>query len=397
MTGFDELWERFLSDALSEEDAKELQRLLGQKNQQIPAAIDKLLRDKELKGLAPVDREKVLLSRILETRPETSIVPETRPAPATHPAPATRTIGRLWKWIAAAAILLLVIGTPYLFRTQQKTNTAQLPKTTNDLPPGHNGAILTLSNGQNIILDSAGNGVLASDANVKVIKKDGKISYEGKTAEVLYNDISTPKGRQWQLTLSDGTKVWLNAESSIHYPIRFSASGKNQRVVEVTGEAYFEVAHNPNAPFIVKTAQREIRVLGTHFNVNAYSNEPALKVTLLEGSIKVVSGPNNTLLQPGEQIISNSIAAQPIVKDVNTDDVIAWINGRFKFDNSDIRTVMRQIARWYNVEIEYRGTPPNYQFEGGTYRNINLSEVLKVLELSGVHFQLEENKIIVMP
>lgn len=383
MTRFEDLWERFLSDTLSEAEARELKHLLQVRDGRIPDAIDKLLQDRDWNGLAPLDKGEAILQRVLNSD-----------SPQRHGL--LRKMAGLGRWAAAAILLFLVAGIYFLSSRRQGNQAlvSQKQNTPKDMPPGHNGAILTLSNGEKIILDSAGNGVLASDASVNVVKKDGRISYEGKAGEVVYNDIVTPKGREWQLTLGDGTKVWLNAGSSIHYPLSFL---ENQRVVEITGEAYFEVAPNAKAPFIVKTAQREIRVLGTHFNVNAYVDEPALKVTLLEGSVKVVNGSSNTIIKPGEQLVSTAISAVPSVKEVDTDDVVAWINGRFKFDNSDIRTVMRQIERWYNVEVEYRGTPPNYQFVGGTYRNINLSEVLKVLELSGVHFERAENKIIVLP
>jgi ferric-dicitrate binding protein FerR (iron transport regulator) len=250
-----------------------------------------------------------------------------------------------------------------------------------------------LSNGKQIVLDSAGNGTLASDSHIKVIKKDGQLSYEGKTAEVLYNTVSTPKGRQWQLTLNDGTKVWLNAASSIHYPINFIG---NQRIIEITGEAYLEVSPNASVPFIVKTPTQEIQVLGTHFNINAYADEPILRTTLVEGSIKVTAAGKTTILHPAEQVANNTAIGDLATTKPDVSNVIAWINGRFKFDHSDIKTVMRQIARWYDVEVEYRGTLPDYQFAGGTFRNNNLSEVLQVLELSGLHFKLENHKIIVM-
>lgn len=370
MSEFDDLWENYLSDNLDEAQQERLRQLLEDGSSAIPQAIDKMLGDRELKGLAPADREAVLLERILN---------------ASRQAAPVRRINRRWTRAAAvAAILLLLAGIAVIYRPKPAIQTPVAA----EIRPGHNGAILTLSNGKRIVLDTAANGALASDNQVKVIKKDGQLSYEGAAEDIVYNTVSTPKGRQWQLTLGDGTKVWLNAASSIRYPIGFP---KKQRLVEVTGEAYFEVAQNPESPFIVKTPAQEIQVLGTHFNVNVYDDEPAPKTTLLEGSIKVTSAGKSLLLHPGEQ--ANDLK----INKVDAANVIAWINGRFKFDNSDIKTVMRQIARWYDVEVEYKGTIPDYQFVGGTFRNNNLSEVLQVLELSGLHFKLENRKIIVMP
>ncbi|HEY4290961.1 MAG TPA: FecR domain-containing protein [Puia sp.] len=388
MNEFDDLWERILSDQLSEEDQHRLRQLLQTQNQQIPDAIDKMLMDKDLKGLAPADREQVLLQRILsghtaaETPLQSAIV---------------RPFYRRRTWAAAAAILLLLAATTtILYLNHRKAAPAGTPASAiakQDILPGHSGAILTLSNGKQIVLDSAGNGTLASDSHIKVIKKDGQLAYEGKTAEVLYNTVSTPKGRQWQLTLGDGTKVWLNAASSIHYPISFTG---NERKIEVTGEAYLEVSPDAVSPFVVMTPTQRIQVLGTHFNVNAYADEPILRTTLLEGSIKVNATGKTILLHPGEQVANNPTTGDLATTKPDVSNVTAWINGRFKFDHSDIKTVMRQIARWYDVEVEYRGNLPDYQFAGGTFRNNNLSEVLQVLELSGLHFKLENHKIIVM-
>jgi transmembrane sensor len=338
-----------------------------------------------------------LLARAKGREPETRLQAADQPQAQVIPlSPRPSPLRRLW--IAAAVVFILLLGgTAWFFinhthKGQVPVAQAATPK--RDVAPGHNGAILTLSNGKKILLDSAGNGVLASNSGVAVIKKDGAIAYQGKTGEMVYNMVATPKGRQWQLTLSDGTRVWLNAGSSLRYPVSFP--GK-ERLVEMTGEVYFEVAQNANAPFIVQTPKQSIQVLGTHFNVNAYGDEPIFRTTLLEGSVQVMNSHKKVVIKPGQQADNNYTTGALAVKDANVDDAIAWINGRFKFDNSDLKTVMRQIARWYDVEVEYRGNIPNSQFGGGTYRNNNLSEVLQVLELSGVHFKLEERKIIVTP
>ena len=403
MNEFENLWERFLSDQLTVEEQQQLRQLLTTQNRQIPDAIDRMLLDNDLTGLAPANREQVLLQRILSAAAKEpasadggqSLAPVgAKGAVQNSQSPTGNNLFRR-TWAAAAAIFLLLAAGATLYLNNRKTI---IPATApsiakHDIPPGHNGAVLTLSDGKQIVLDSAGNGTLASDNQVKVVKKDGQLFYEGKTAEILYNTVSTPKGRQWQLTLNDGTKVWLNATSSIHYPISFTGS---QRIIEITGEAYLEVSPNAGAPLIVKTPTQEIQVLGTHFNINAYADEPILRTTLLEGSIKVAAAGKTILLHPGEQVANNTAAGDLATTKPDVSNVTAWINGRFNFDHSDIKTVMRQIARWYDVEVEYRGTLPDYQFAGGTFRNNNLSEVLQVLELSGLHFKLENHTIIVM-
>jgi ferric-dicitrate binding protein FerR (iron transport regulator) len=293
--------------------------------------------------------------------------------------------------MAAAAVLLLLATGVWLWKDDRPTH--PLPQYATAGQPGKPGAVLTLSDGRQVLLDSAGDGLLASDNTVKVVKKDGRIVYEGMAGESLYNTISTLKGQQWQLTLGDGTRVWLNAASSIHYPLSFTDSA---RVVEITGEACFEVTPNSNAPFLVRAGKREIRVLGTRFNVNAYADEPVFKATLLNGAVSVGNGLQTVLLQPGEQAVEQEGGNGLGKQQTDTSNVMAWINGRFRFDQSDLQTVMRQIARWYDMEIEYKGAIPGYHFAGGTFRSSRLEEVLEVLALSGVHFKVENRKIIVM-
>jgi transmembrane sensor len=313
---------------------------------------------------------------------------------------------------AAAAVLLLMAGGLWLYESRKpevgsRESASAMPR--KDVLPGHNGAVLTLSNGQKIVLDSAGNGQLAKDANVAVIKKDGEIIYRGKTDEIVYNTISTAKGRQWQLTLPDGTKVWLNAASSIRYPLSFTGS---ERMVEITGEAYFEVVHNAKMPFRVhiNTPSGDggiIEDIGTHFNVNAYSDEANIKTTLLEGSVKVSTGhhsslvnPNSSLtLLPGQQAQVNAkTQSVKLVKDADVMQAVAWKNGVFAFTDANLPAVMRQLARWYNVEVEYAGAIPTGEFNGKIGKNLTLAQVLKGLTSTRVNFRIENsNKIIILP
>lgn len=276
-----------------------------------------------------------------------------------------------------------------------KTGTTN--KFKNDVSPGGNKATLRLADGSVIMLDETKNGILTQQGTANIIKIDGKLLYDitpEKINQVVYNTISTPKRGQYQLELSDGTLVWLNASSSIHFPTSFV--GKERRV-EITGEAYFEVAKDANKPFIVSVNSSEVQVLGTHFNINAYSDEDEVRTTLLEGSVKFVDGNNSSFLEPGQQSQLTKDRNVRVIKDVDVNGVVAWKNGQFNFDNAGIESIMRQLSRWYDVDIEYKGKTDDI-FVAEMSRNIKLSDVLKALELTGrVKFEIEGNKIIVMP
>ncbi len=303
-------------------------------------------------------------------------------------------------WIAAASVIL-VAGTIGLFITKNRPGNQQLavdlPKKKeliHDIAPGQNGAILTLASGQTILLDSAVNGSLAQQGNVSVIKKNGELVYkrEGKTSEVVFNTMTTPIGRQFTLVLADGSRVWLNAASSITFPTAFNGE---ERVVNVTGEAYFEVAHNSAMPFIVEMGKNRVNVLGTHFNVNAYDDESVVSVTLLEGSVNVNSGNGNKIIKPGQQAQINKDEKISLIRDVDVDNVVAWKNGRISFQGADIGTVMRQMSRWYDVDIVYDHKLDDL-FYADMARSTMLSDVLKALELTrNVHFKIEGRKVTV--
>lgn len=309
----------------------------------------------------------------------------------------------LWKRVAAAVLILIIGGAgSYFFMKkhsapQQQMQTAQ---TTHDILPGGNKATLTLSNGKTIILNKANNGMLASAGNMNVIKvNNGMLTYKVNTSTnlapsmVQYNTLTVPRGGQFQLTLSDGTKVWLNAASSIRYPVAFT--GK-ERVVEITGEAYFEVAKDATEPFIVKRGSMVVQVLGTHFNVNAYNDEGIMKVTLLEGLIKVQltnGGRQSTIVHPGEQAQLNKAGAIKLMKDANVNDAVSWKNGFFSFRNDNLEEVLLKLSRWYNVDVVYdSGVNNQQQFSGRIDRNLTLSQVLKGLELTHAHFKIEANR-----
>ncbi|MGH2565646.1 MAG: FecR family protein, partial [Ginsengibacter sp.] len=259
---------------------------------------------------------------------------------------------RPWlKYVAAAAVLVFLFGGYWLFTGKKVTNG---PGQTNIVKidveaPKVTKATITLASGKQIVLDSAGNGLLAVQKNVQLVKlADGQIAYNGNgttNTSIEYNTLSNPRGSKViNLTLSDGSKVWLNAESSLRYPTAFTGA---VRKVEITGEAYFEIAHDANKPFKVTRGETEVTVLGTHFNVNAYDDEEALKVTLLEGSVKVSQGNSNQTLSPGEQAQVTSQKQIYLDKAPDLDQVMAWKNGLFNFNKTDIGTIMRQVQRWY--------------------------------------------------
>jgi transmembrane sensor len=303
---------------------------------------------------------------------------------------------RKWWNYAAAAILLFFVAGYFLSKntTKKQPVIAEQP-VRKDIPAGRQGAILTLSNGHRIILDSAGNGIVTREAGVKVIRKDGELSYGGNTDEVLYNQVVTPRGRKWQLTLGDGTKVWLNAASSIRYPISFV--GK-ERIVEVSGETYFEVAPDKNRPFKINIAGKEsIEVLGTRFDVNAYDDEDAMRTTLLEGSVKVMRGKSSRSLSPGQQaVLGNGTDSIKIINDANIDEVMAWRNGRFIFSDMDLKSIMRQLTRWYDVDVLYEGKTPEIRIGGIIHNDVYLSTVMEFLGENGVHYKIEGKTITIM-
>ncbi|MCR8558358.1 FecR domain-containing protein [Mucilaginibacter sp. BJC16-A38] len=307
------------------------------------------------------------------------------------------------KHVAAAAIFLAAASTIMyciMHRQQQNQVAVNKPAVTHDVNPGGNKATLTLSNGATYVLDSAKNGILTQNGKISIKKeKDGQIVYaadgvKSTTAdENMYNTMTTKAGGQYQVLLADGTKVWLNSESSIKYPTAFKGS---QRIVELTGEAYFEVAKNAAMPFIVKVNDMQVKVLGTHFNIMAYNDEAAVKTTLLEGSVKLSIGQASNVLKPGQQGMVNKNGQIKVV-DVDTDLAIAWKNGYFEFDRSNIQEIMAQLSRWYDTKVTYEGKIPDDEFVGRIERGVKLSQVLRILELSHVHFKIENKNIIVTP
>ncbi|HEY9258465.1 FecR family protein [Chitinophaga sp.] len=305
-----------------------------------------------------------------------------------------------WRMAAAVVLLLISAGGIYFGKTRTLPPRQQpVAAIVTDLKaPANTRAMLTLANGQQIILDSAANGFLAMQANTRIVKNSaGQITYlsSGENASLQFNTLTVPTGsKAVSLVLSDGTKVWLNVASSITYPTTFL--GK-ERKVQIKGEAYFEVASNPAMPFRVSKAGSgtDILVLGTHFNVNAYDGEPDIKITLLEGAVKVSRQNQSATLRPGEQArVSTTI---DVVKEVAIDGVVAWKEGLFVFDKTDIQSMMRQAERWYGITVQYPNGVPAEEFTGSLSRDVSLSEFLKILEYSEVTVKIKGNNVMINP
>ncbi len=299
------------------------------------------------------------------------------------------------KTIAAAAVIIFImIAIGYFFMNPKLAVTKSFAQNIQqqDVLAGSKKAILTIENGTNIDLDKQKNGVLTNISNHQVEKNNDQLVYTNNVtpSEIQYHTITTPNGGEYEVVLADGTKVWLNAASTLRFPTAFVG---NSRTVSLTGEAYFEVTTNKNKPFIVQVENTQIQVLGTRFNIMSYANEQAIKTTLVEGSVLVTNNNNKALLQPGNQAIISKQNIETIPVDVN--EAIAWKNGLFTFNKTELKTIMRQLARWYDVEVTYLGNIPEKRFVGDIERNSNLSQVLKILTSSGIKFTIEGKKLIV--
>ncbi|SFM62809.1 FecR family protein [Chitinophaga sp. YR627] len=303
----------------------------------------------------------------------------------------------------AAAVALLIGVATFLWVNQRKpagpgNNMAAAGKNM-PIAPGRDGAILTLADGSTMVLDSAGNGVLANQNGTSVVLQNGQLAYntgDGAAGAPVYNTVSTPKGRQFKLILPDGTKVWLNAASIIRYPTSFEGKERN---ITLQGEAYFEVSQDAKTPFKVTTDEATtIEVLGTSFNINAYTNENIIRTTLLDGAVRINAYHQTATLKPGQQAAVKPSKGQMVVLNaVNTDQVMAWKNGLFNFDDASLDEVMRQLERWYDIEVVYEKGIPTAHFGGEINKQNTLQDVLHILEGSKVDFQLEGRKLIVKP
>lgn len=308
-----------------------------------------------------------------------------------------------WLWIRVAAAILMILSATivfYKYSDNARVKT-QLVKHTqpvlNEIMPGSNKAVLTLGNGHKVVLDDAQSGQIATEEGV-IIKKiaDGQLSYaaSGKDVTIEQNNLSIPKGGQYHVTLPDGTQVYLNSTSSLSYPTQFIGSSRN---VTLQGEAYFEVAKNAKMPFIINVNNKQkIEVLGTHFNVKAYTDEQEINTTLLEGSVKISTDDKNVILKPGQMAVNNPSKSLS-VQIADLEEIMAWKNGLFIFNNENITTVMKKVARWYDVDVVFKGNMENTNFVGNYSRSKSLANLLKNIELMDkVHFRAEGRRITVI-
>ncbi|WP_420988240.1 FecR domain-containing protein [Chitinophaga sp. CC14] len=342
----------------------------------------------------------VLRRGLREHKPLTDLPPEREDVvwqaimTATGATPAAMPVYRMaWFRMAAAACIAVLIGIGgYTFyrSLERRPMAVQTP-----LAPGGNKAILTLGNGKVITLDSISNGQIAGENGV-VKQNNGKLAYAADpSGAVTMHVLTIPRGGQYQLQLSDGTEVWLNSASYIRYPNRFD---DKERSVEISGEAYLRVAKNATKPFIVVSKGQRIEVLGTEFNLMAYPDEAAIKTTLINGAIRVIQQREQKILKPGQQAAVTNGAPGIVITTPDLEEVLAWKEGKFRFYNTDIATIMRQVARWYDVEIVYQGQLPGEEFYGAIPKSENATQILDVLELTHkVHFEIKGKKIIVIP
>ena len=307
-------------------------------------------------------------------------------------------------WTRAVAAFLILGGSAAVYwhwahPHPSSTTLAHQPVLAHDIKGGKNGALLTMAGGQTILLDTAVNGRLFAGGQVAITKTLNEVDVSATdqpSTPGLLNELSTPRAREEQLVLSDGTRVWLDAASSIRFPGFF---GARERRVEITGQAYFEVAKDAARPFIVQVGKASIEVLGTGFNVMAYPEENTLQTTLVEGSVRFCTDKDSVLLDPGQQSLLLSNGGIKLVKDADLDLAVAWKNGVTAFHKASITTIMRQVQRWYDVQVTYEGKISERTFTGEIPRDANLSELLKLFEISKIHFSIdaEHKMLIVMP
>lgn len=370
-----ELFEKWRTNNATPEEREEFLRLL---EEQGTSTLDAPMKAHWLQtGISPqpqIDGER-LANRILQQYPaEQQIKPIHK-----------------WRWVAAAAVVVCM-ATTAAFLLNRPSKTTDI--TTENILPGKNGAILTLADGSQVVLDSLQNGVVASQNGSDVLLQNGNLTYNntGKAAtHAAFNSVRTPRGRQFSLTLPDGSKVWLNAASSLRFPTAFT--GK-ERLVEVTGEAFFEIAKKADQPFRVSIGNNTaVEVLGTQFNVNAYEDEQNSYTTLLEGSVRV----NGTIIQPGQLAQVNTFtAAVQVKRDADIEKIVAWKNGLFNFEGASVEEVMKQVARWYDLDIVYEKGIPEITFVGKITRSLPLKDLLEILERAELRFRLEQGRKLII-
>jgi transmembrane sensor len=385
--------------SLSLDEAARLREWLAVSDDRL-ALIERMMTDpdwvqSELRRMEQVNTERIW------TKVETRLKP-------TPSIPLTHTKRRWWNYTAAASVIgIACAGGAWLWlsRNHPTPTLVTTPAVVAaDIKPGGNKAVLTLADGRKIDLGTAANGLVADQGNTKVAKlSDGQLVYkkekttDNRPAPMAYNILTTPRKGQFTLLLPDGTRVWINNASTIRYPVAFTGP---DRTVELTGEAYFEVAMDAAHPFHVKVVNgTDVQVLGTSFNIMAYTDEPTERTTLIDGRVRVTENNQSTVLKPAEQAALDAHGTLKVIPDVNVQEVIAWKNGYFHFDHTNFQATMRQLARWYDIDVVYQNQLSNQEFQGQgrIQRDLLLSDVLKGLENDQIHFKLEGRKLTVTP
>lgn len=415
------LFDRYVRQVCSDNEERELMELIARPSHAatVRGLITELITDTGEEREIPADKAAAILQHVLNADGnKTAVLPALEPesiaalralhaqydppssTPETDKAAALPPLRKMrvkLRAIAAAAVVILFAGLAF-WLTEMKTDptaTARAkPEQSAPALPGGDHAFLTLADGSVIQLDSLQNGLLPTPG-VKAVKQDGLLIYHASSTAAgtpAFNTLSTPRGGQFSIVLPDGSRVWLNASSTLNYPTVFA---DDRREVTLNGEAYFEVATQPGKPFIVTVADMQVEVLGTHFNINAYEDESSIRTSLLEGSVKLSGANKVDLLRPGQQGSFSREKATLEIKEASMDQAVAWKNGLFQFEKAGIREIMRQISRWYNVEVSYVGQPTDRMFDGKIRRSAELSKVLRILELSGVKFSVEGNHVTV--
>jgi len=402
------LFRRWFDKTASEEERAELMALLG--NPENDDDLHALLKD----AWQRLEADEQVFSRLQSEGMLRQVLGTSGKDEGVAPV-VRRPVITMRRGVAAAAVLLVIAGGAYfqLFRKGSVEKIAApvvvKKKERIDVPaPNGNNAILTLGDGSTVVLDSAQNGVLTQQGDAQISKANaGRLVYNVLSqaphvlnkAAVFFNTVSTRRGGQYQVVLPDGSRVWLNTVSSLRFPTAFTGE---ERVVELTGEAYFEIEKNERMPFRVHVNAADnkgmdVRVLGTHFNVMAYDNEAEIRTTLLEGKVKVFNGDKSSVLAPGQQVKLDQQGRLRLDEHADVELAMAWKNGLTAFKSADIRSIMRQVERWYDIDVVYEGDVPGRTFSGGISRDANLSEIIRLLEVSKIHFRMEGRKLTVTP
>lgn len=378
---FLQLQEKYRNGTATEQERSVFLSLIDTYEKEFSSRLDEEMVDEQLQLLGDAATGELIYAAIQLNKSETAVVRK------------LSFVRRPWiKAAVAVALLLVSVAAWFVLRPGKEAKTIITAKQDIEIPAGKDGAILTLADGSQVLLDSIKNGVVTGKDGTKATVRNGVLVYENEGSQHAFNTMSTPRGRQFQVTLPDGTKVWLNAASFIRYPTEFD---DNKREVEMTGEVYFEVARDTRRPFRVKVADRsEVDVLGTHFNVNAYEQESSLNTTLLEGIVRVKNIAGELMLKPGQQLQFSQQGNRVGMADI--EKVMAWKNGNFNFNGMRLKEAMRQLERWYDVEVVYEGNVPDVELFGEMGRDISLNGMLQVLKDLDIHASIGEGRRLII-